>query len=123
MMTDPTRHLAQPIPQDDSIENHFVNLTSFLDYVSLSAWTNEIIEDLTGYDVIGSLIEPFAGDWAAVSTYGDALKKMSPLPRRDRRTDRVQLLRPAAGMATLPTVRKRTSYPPRLLLPPTRRHW
>jgi hypothetical protein len=77
MTDDPTRHLTTPVPQDESVENGFVNITSFLDYVSPAAWINELIEELTGYDVTGTFVKPLAGDWEAMSTYGDALKKVS----------------------------------------------
>ncbi|GAA1381105.1 hypothetical protein [Catellatospora chokoriensis] len=76
-MTDPTRHLTTPVPQDENVDNGFVNITELLDYLSPAAWLNELIEELTGHDVTGTLVKPLAGDWAAISAYGDALKKLS----------------------------------------------
>lgn len=78
---DPTVHLVTPKPVDESMCEGFINLTSFTDLVSLSAWLNEAIEGLTGVDVIGSMLEPVSGDWEKVSTYGTALANLSDCVR------------------------------------------
>ncbi len=74
---DPTVHLVAPQPVDDSVSAGFANVTALLDQVSLSAWLNEAIKGATDYDVIGSVVEPFSGDWEKVSTYGSSLANMS----------------------------------------------
>ncbi|MDI1461042.1 hypothetical protein QEZ54_08705 [Catellatospora sp. KI3] len=74
---DPTTHLVKPEPADDSVSSGFVNVTSVLDYVSLTAWLNEAIEGLTGCDVLGTMVSPLSGDWEKVSTYGTALTNLS----------------------------------------------
>ncbi|MEV0269589.1 hypothetical protein AB0H43_12470 [Hamadaea sp. NPDC050747] len=76
-MDDPTRHLVEPSPPDDSVGNGYVNPTAILDYASPTAWLNSAIEGLTDFDVLGTLVQPLAGDWERIGKYGDALKHMS----------------------------------------------
>jgi uncharacterized protein YukE len=77
-MDDPTRHLVEPQPVEPSISGGYVNPIEVLDLVSPTAWLNQAIADLTGYNVIEHIVKPFAGDWEAFSRFGNALRNFAP---------------------------------------------
>jgi hypothetical protein len=74
---DPTRHLVEPRSVDVAAENGYANPFNVLDLVSPTAWVNYGIKELTGVDILESLVKPFAGDWAAYSRFGNALRNLS----------------------------------------------
>ncbi|GAA3393342.1 hypothetical protein [Cryptosporangium minutisporangium] len=75
-MEDPTRHLTEPHPEA-SVSNGYVTATSWADSLSLTHWLNQSIEAMTGHNVLDELLEPFAGDWEAIATFGLALSNLA----------------------------------------------
>lgn len=76
-MEDPGRHLVPPVAPQEQAADGYVNITQFLDYASPTAWLNEAIEAMTGFDVLETVVKPFAGDWERFGAYGDALHHIS----------------------------------------------
>ncbi|WP_027341543.1 hypothetical protein [Hamadaea tsunoensis] len=76
-MDDPTRHLTAPTAPQPTAETGYINLTQLLDYASPTAWLNTAIADMTGRDVLQTVVQPFAGDWARIGEYGDALTHLA----------------------------------------------
>ena len=72
-MTAPSRFLVDPGEPDESITNGFVNPLDIFNYISPSAWVNDIIEKCTGVDIFGYATDAFTGEWAALYKFGDAL--------------------------------------------------
>lgn len=73
MTDDPTRHLTAAVAPADRIADGYANPVQALDYASPTAWLNTAIADLTGYDVLETLVQPFSGDWERIGRYADAL--------------------------------------------------
>src|SRR5215831_10181439 len=76
-MDDPKSFLVTPDSVEPSVSGGYLNPLSVLDAVSPSAALNSTIEALTGYDMIGTLVKPFTGDWAAFSRFGSALRHLA----------------------------------------------
>ena len=69
--------LVEPAEPDDSVTNGFVNPTDIFNYVSPSAWVNDIIERVSGVDLFGMATETFTGEWAALYKFGDAMANLA----------------------------------------------
>ena len=76
-MTDPTTYLAAPGAPDESISNGFVNPLDAFNYVSPSAWINDIIERASGIDIFGYATDALTGEWDALYKFGDALESLA----------------------------------------------
>lgn len=76
-MSDATRFLVAPGEPDESITNGFVNPIDVFNYLSPSAWVNDIIEKATGVDIFGLATESFTGEWAALHKFGDAMANLA----------------------------------------------
>jgi hypothetical protein len=76
-MGDAARYLASPGEPDDSITNGFVNPIDAFNYISPSAWVNDIIEKTSGVDIFGWATDAFTGEWAALYKFGDALNSLA----------------------------------------------
>lgn len=77
-MDDPTRYLVEPKPIDATVSNGYANPLDIFDLVSLTAWVNQAIIEVTGHDVLMEIVQPFTGDWQAFSRFGDALRNLAP---------------------------------------------
>src|SRR5262245_27212987 len=77
-MEDPTRHLVEPRPADPTVTGGYANPFNLLDVVSPAAWLNYSIAEITGFNILETIVKPFAGDWAAFSRFGDALDRLAP---------------------------------------------
>jgi hypothetical protein len=73
MTDDPTRHLTAAVAPAARVADGYANPVQVLDYASPTAWLNTAIADLTGYDVLETLVRPFSGDWERIGRYSDAL--------------------------------------------------
>jgi hypothetical protein len=71
-MREPTDFLVQPGQPDASLTKGFANPIGILDALSISHWVNQIIKDVAGYDVIGTISNAFVGDWESFYKAGDA---------------------------------------------------
>ncbi|MEV4754469.1 WXG100 family type VII secretion target [Micromonospora sp. NPDC049559] len=71
-MIEPTDFLVEPGEPDPSISKGFANPIGILDAISISHWVNEIIKEVAGYDVIGTITAVFVGDWESFYKAGDA---------------------------------------------------
>lgn len=69
--------LVTPGEPDDSITNGFVNPLDAFNYISPSAWINEVIETVSGVDIFGLATDAFTGEWAALYKFGDALNSLA----------------------------------------------
>lgn len=76
-MDDPTMYLVEPEEPEASITKGFANPLALLNYASPSAWINEAITELTGFDVMGWMGNAVAGDWAAIYKFGDAMENLA----------------------------------------------
>jgi hypothetical protein len=77
MSDDPTRYLVEPAEPQPSISQGFANPFDLFNYVSPSAWINEGITALTGFDVFNWMSETIGGDWATLYKFGDALANLA----------------------------------------------
>jgi hypothetical protein len=68
----PTDFLVEPGQPDASVTKGFANPIGILDAISISHWVNQIIKDIAGYDVIGTITNFFVGDWESFYKAGDA---------------------------------------------------
>jgi len=59
------------------VTNCFANPLDLFNYLSPSAWLNEAINALTGFDVFGWMTDWLSGDWAALWKFGDAMANLS----------------------------------------------
>ncbi|WP_422734458.1 hypothetical protein ACN26Y_06275 [Micromonospora sp. WMMD558] len=71
-MIEPIDFLVEPGEPDASMTKGFVNPIGILDAISISHWVNQIIKDVAGYDVIGTITNVFVGDWQSFYKAGDA---------------------------------------------------
>ncbi|MGB2569277.1 hypothetical protein ACPFP2_12610 [Micromonospora citrea] len=71
-MIEPTDFLREPDKPDPSISQGFANPIGILDAISISHWVNQVIKDVAGYDVIGTITAAFVGDWESFYKVGDA---------------------------------------------------
>ncbi|MET8256471.1 hypothetical protein [Micromonospora sp. NPDC005205] len=71
-MREPTDFLLEPGQPDASLTKGFANPIGILDAISISHWINQIIKDVAGYDVIGTITNVFVGDWESFYKAGDA---------------------------------------------------
>ncbi|MFG1674149.1 WXG100 family type VII secretion target [Micromonospora sp. NPDC049282] len=71
-MIEPTDLLVEPGDPDPSLSKGFANPIGILDAISISHWINEIIKEVAGYDVIGTITAAFVGDWESFYKAGDA---------------------------------------------------
>ncbi|MGX6606541.1 hypothetical protein ACWKSP_31125 [Micromonosporaceae bacterium Da 78-11] len=76
-MGDATRFLVAPAEPDDSITNGFVNPLDVFNYISPSAWINDIIEKASGVDIFGYATDAFTGEWAALYKFGGAMANLA----------------------------------------------
>jgi hypothetical protein len=76
-MGDAGRFLVSPGEPDDSVTNGFLNPTDIFNYVSPSAWVNDVIEKVSGVDLFGLATETFTGEWAALYKFGDAMASLA----------------------------------------------
>jgi hypothetical protein len=72
-MQDPSVFLMPPTEPDKSWTNGFVDPAFLFNYVSPTSWINELINSVTGKDVIGTLTGSIAGDWSKIWAFGDAM--------------------------------------------------
>ena len=72
-MSEAASYLVAPGEPDDSVTNGFVNPLDVFNYVSPSAWVNDIIEKVSGVDIFGLATDAFTGEWGALYKFGDAL--------------------------------------------------
>jgi hypothetical protein len=77
-MTEATQYLVAPAEPDDSVTNGFVNPVDIFNYLSPSAWVNDIIAKTTGIDIFGYATDAFTGEWDALYKFGDALANLAP---------------------------------------------
>jgi uncharacterized protein YukE len=77
-MEDPTRHLVEPSPADPTVTAGYANPLNLLDVASPAGWLNYSIAEITGFNVLETIVKPFVGDWAAFSRFGDALNHLAP---------------------------------------------
>jgi hypothetical protein len=77
-MSEATDFLTSPSEPDDSVTNGFVNPTDIFNYISPSAWINDLIEDTTGVNIFSYATDAFTGEWAALYKFGDALANLAP---------------------------------------------
>ncbi|MEV0882118.1 hypothetical protein AB0I85_30355 [Micromonospora echinofusca] len=71
-MIEPTDFLREPSEPDASLSKGFANPIGILDAISISHWVNQVIKDVAGYDVIGTITAAFVGDWESFYKAGDA---------------------------------------------------
>ncbi|MER7416484.1 hypothetical protein ABT346_06795 [Micromonospora peucetia] len=71
-MIEPTDFLREPGEPDASLSKGFANPIGILDAISISHWVNQVIKDVAGYDVIGTITAAFVGDWESFYKAGDA---------------------------------------------------
>ncbi|MCM0675833.1 hypothetical protein NCC78_14200 [Micromonospora phytophila] len=71
-MREPTDFLVEPSQPDASLTQRFANPIGILDSISISHWVNQIIKDVAGYDVIGTITNALVGDWESFYKAGDA---------------------------------------------------
>src|SRR5689334_4257383 len=76
-MTEATQYLVAPGEPDDSVTNGFVNPVDVFNYLSPSAWVNDIISKTTGVDIFGYATDTFTGEWDALYKFGDALTNLA----------------------------------------------
>lgn len=76
-MDEPTDFLKDPGEPDDSLSNGFANPIDLFNYVSPSAWINEAIAGLTGFDAFGYFTDWIGGDWTAIWKFGDAMGNLA----------------------------------------------
>lgn len=76
-MTEATHYLVAPAEPDDSVTNGFVNPVDLFNYLSPSAWVNDIIAKTTGVDIFGYATDTFTGEWDALYKFGDALSNLA----------------------------------------------
>ena len=76
-MSEATRFLVDPPEPDDSVTNGFANPLDVFNYVSPSAWVNELIETASGVDIFGLATEALSGEWAALWKFGDAMANLA----------------------------------------------
>jgi hypothetical protein len=74
---EPTDFLKDPGEPEDSISNGFLNPIDIFNYASPSAWINEAITSLTGFDAFGYFTDWIGGDWAAIWKFGDAMGNLA----------------------------------------------
>lgn len=75
-MEDPTRHLTEPHPEA-SISKGYTTATFWADALSLTHWLNQAIEGMTGHNLLDELLQPYAGDWEAIATFGIATSNLA----------------------------------------------
>ncbi|MCO8272866.1 hypothetical protein M1L60_19920 [Actinoplanes sp. TRM 88003] len=76
-MSDATRFLVAPSEPDETVTNGFVNPVDIFNYLSPSAWINDIIEKTTGVDIFGLATDTFTGEWGALYRFGDAMGNLA----------------------------------------------
>lgn len=76
-MGEASRYLVAPGEPDDSVTNGFTNPLDAFNYISPSAWVNEIIEQVCGVDLFGWATDTFTGEWTALYKFGDALQSLA----------------------------------------------
>jgi hypothetical protein len=76
-MTEATQYLVTVGDPDESVANRFVNPLDAFNYISPSAWVNDIIEKTTGVDIFGYASDAFTGEWVALYKFGDALTNVA----------------------------------------------
>jgi hypothetical protein len=76
-MDEPTDFLREPGEPDDSLSNGFANPLDLFNYVSPSAWINDAIASLTGFDAFGYFTDWVSGDWSAIWKFGDAMGNLA----------------------------------------------
>jgi hypothetical protein len=72
-MSEATRFLVEIGQPDDSVANRFINPIDPLNYVSPSAWVNDLIASVTGVDIFGKATDFISGEWDALWKFGDAM--------------------------------------------------
>ncbi|MDI6098178.1 hypothetical protein QLQ12_06120 [Actinoplanes sp. NEAU-A12] len=73
MVQDPNAFLTPPTEPDESWTNGFIDPAFLFNYVSPTSWINELINSVTGKDVLGTITESIAGDWSKIWAFGDAM--------------------------------------------------
>ncbi|MEU4219605.1 hypothetical protein [Actinoplanes sp. NPDC026623] len=76
-MSEATQYLVAPGEPDDSMTNGFANPFDLFNYISPSAWINDLIEKTTGIDIFGYATDAFTGEWAALYKFGDAMASLA----------------------------------------------
>jgi hypothetical protein len=74
---DPTSLLQPPEAADQNLTNGLGSPLDVFNYVSPAAWINNGIAELTGFDFIGWATSFLAGDWEAISEFGDAMTHLA----------------------------------------------
>ncbi len=71
-------YLVPPGEPEESMENGMFNPGDFFNYLSPSAWINDIIERASGIDIFGYATETLTGEWDALYKFGTALQSLAP---------------------------------------------
>lgn len=77
MTDEPTSHLTEPPSPQATIGDGYVNLGMIFDLISPSAWINETLKTIVGWDVLGYCSSFFAGDWESYARFGGALQQLA----------------------------------------------
>ena len=83
-MTEATQYLVEPGRPDESVTNGFTNPLDLFNYISPSAWVNDVIEKTTGVDIFGWVTDFFTGEWDALWKFGDAMANLAQVHAADR---------------------------------------
>ncbi|GID98017.1 hypothetical protein ACFQFC_15820 [Amorphoplanes digitatis] len=76
-MSEATQYLVAPGEPDESVTNGFTNPLDVFNYVSPSAWVNDLIETTTGIDIFGYATDALTGEWVALYKFGDAMASLA----------------------------------------------
>jgi len=76
-MSEATRFLVDPPEPDDSTTNGFTNPFDVFNYVSPSAWVNDLIETASGVDIFALATDALSGEWDALWKFGDAMANLA----------------------------------------------
>ena len=76
-MGEAQQYLVEPAEPDDSITNGFLNPTDVFNYLSPSAWINDVIERVSGVDIFGYATDTLTGEWGSLWKFGDSLQNLA----------------------------------------------
>jgi uncharacterized protein YukE len=76
-MTAATDLLVAPPEPDDSVTGGYGLPTDIFNYLSPSAWVDNVIAKVTGYDIFAHVTEVFTGEWDSLYKFGDALGNLA----------------------------------------------
>lgn len=76
-MEDPQSYLVEPGEPETSVSQGFANPLDLFNYISPTAWANELINEFLHIDLLGWCTECLAGDWQALWKFGDAVGNLA----------------------------------------------